>query len=42
MRINYEYTKNRKPYGNPYSYYKKSIENDYANAIPQILTGYTI
>ena len=42
MRLNYEYTKKRKPYGNPYSYYKKAIENDYAKAIPQILSNYII
>ena len=39
MRLNYQYTKKMKPHGNPYYYYKKAIENDYAKAIPQILIG---
>lgn len=42
MRMNYVYTKEKKPQGNPYYYYKKAIEHDYANAISQILTGYTV
>lgn len=42
MRLNYSYTKEMKPYGNPYYYYKKALENDYAKAIPQILTGYFV
>lgn len=42
MRISYAYTKEKKPQGNPYYYYKKVLENDYARAITQILTGYKI
>lgn len=42
MRLNYKYTKEKKPHGNPYYYYKKAIENDYAKAIPQIMTGHLI
>ena len=42
MRINYEYTKDRVTHSNRYPYYKKAIEEDYANAIPQIISGYNI
>lgn len=42
MRINYRYTKEQKPHGNPYYYYKKALKNDYAKAIPQILAEYLI
>lgn len=42
MELNYKYTRKQKPHGNPYYYYKKSLENDYAKAIPQILNDYII
>lgn len=42
MRINFEYTMEKKPSDSIYGYYKKALKNDYAKAIPQVLTGYLI
>ena len=40
--INYQYTKDRKNNSNMYGYLKTCVENDYANAIPQILLDYKL
>lgn len=40
--INYQYTKDRKSNSNIYGYLKTCVENDYANAIPQILLDYKL
>lgn len=42
MRLNYIYTRERVKHGSPYSYFKKALQNDYAHAMSQIMTGYYI
>lgn len=42
MYINYQYTKIMKQDGNVYGYYLSCVQNDYAKAIPQIMTGHLI
>lgn len=42
MKISFEYTKQKKNEGNLFGYYKSVLANDYAKAIPQIMTGYYI